>query len=32
MARLAEIGIPAGEVRTLDRVYDWEQTRSRRAW
>ena len=28
MARLAEIGIPAGEVRTLDRVYDWEQTRS----
>ena len=31
MARLAELGIPAGEVRTLDRVYDWEQTRSRRA-
>ena len=28
MARLAEIGIPAGEVRTLDRVYDWDQTRS----
>jgi crotonobetainyl-CoA:carnitine CoA-transferase CaiB-like acyl-CoA transferase len=28
MARLAEIGIPAGEVRTLDRVYEWEQTRS----
>ena len=27
MARLAEIGIPAGEVRTLDRVYDWDQTR-----
>ncbi|CAN5864583.1 CoA transferase [soil metagenome] len=25
---LAEIGIPAGEVRSLDRVYDWEQTRS----
>lgn len=22
------IGVPAGEVRTLDRVYDWEQTRS----
>ncbi len=21
-------GIPAGEVRTLDRVYDWDQTRS----
>ncbi|GAA4396287.1 CoA transferase [Fodinibacter luteus] len=28
MARLAELGIPAGEVRTLDRVYEWEQTRS----
>jgi crotonobetainyl-CoA:carnitine CoA-transferase CaiB-like acyl-CoA transferase len=28
LARLAELGIPAGEVRTLDRVYDWEQTRS----
>ena len=28
MVRLAEIGIPAGEVRTLDRVYDWDQTRS----
>ena len=26
LARLAEIGIPAGEVRTLDRVYDWDQT------
>ena len=25
---LAGLGIPAGEVRTLDRVYDWEQTRS----
>ncbi|MDQ6873903.1 MAG: CoA transferase [Actinomycetota bacterium] len=25
---LAAIGVPAGEVRTLDRVYDWEQTRS----
>jgi formyl-CoA transferase len=25
---LAEIGVPAGEVRTLDRVYDWDQTRS----
>jgi crotonobetainyl-CoA:carnitine CoA-transferase CaiB-like acyl-CoA transferase len=30
LARLAEAGIPAGEVRTLDRVYDWEQTRSQR--
>ena len=28
LARLAELGIPAGEVRTLDRVYEWEQTRS----
>ena len=28
LPRLAVIGIPAGEVRTLDRVYDWEQTRS----
>ena len=28
LARMAEIGIPAGEVRTLDRVYDWDQTRS----
>jgi len=25
---LADIGVPAGEVRSLDRVYDWEQTRS----
>jgi formyl-CoA transferase len=25
---LAEIGVPAGEVRTIDRVYEWEQTRS----
>jgi crotonobetainyl-CoA:carnitine CoA-transferase CaiB-like acyl-CoA transferase len=28
LARLAKVGVPAGEVRTLDRVYDWEQTRS----
>jgi crotonobetainyl-CoA:carnitine CoA-transferase CaiB-like acyl-CoA transferase len=28
LARLAEIGIPAGKVRTLDDVYSWEQTRS----
>ena len=28
LPRLAELGIPAGEVRTIDRVYDWEQTRS----
>lgn len=26
--RLAEAGIPAGQVRTIDQVYDWEQTRS----
>ena len=25
---LATAGVPAGEVRTLDRVYEWEQTRS----
>jgi crotonobetainyl-CoA:carnitine CoA-transferase CaiB-like acyl-CoA transferase len=25
---LARAGVPAGEVRTLDRVYEWEQTRS----
>ena len=28
LPRLAGLGIPAGEVRTLDRVYEWEQTRS----
>ncbi len=28
LATLARVGVPAGEVRTLDRVYDWEQTRS----
>jgi crotonobetainyl-CoA:carnitine CoA-transferase CaiB-like acyl-CoA transferase len=28
LPRLAAAGIPSGEVRTLDRVYDWEQTRS----
>jgi crotonobetainyl-CoA:carnitine CoA-transferase CaiB-like acyl-CoA transferase len=28
LARLAEAGVPAGEVRTIDRVYEWEQTRS----
>ncbi len=28
LAELDRIGIPAGEVRTLDRVYTWEQTRS----
>ncbi len=28
LARLAEVGIPAGKVRTIDEVYAWEQTRS----
>ncbi|WP_405996945.1 CaiB/BaiF CoA transferase family protein [Streptomyces sp. NBC_00829] len=28
LAELGAAGIPAGEVRTLDRVYEWEQTRS----
>jgi formyl-CoA transferase len=28
MATLAAIGTPAGQVRSLDEVYQWEQTRS----
>jgi crotonobetainyl-CoA:carnitine CoA-transferase CaiB-like acyl-CoA transferase len=28
LARLADARIPSGKVRTLDEVYDWEQTRS----
>lgn len=28
LARLSNIGIPAGRVRSIDEVYDWEQTRS----
>ncbi len=28
LGELAAAGIPAGEVRTIDRVYDWDQTRS----
>jgi len=28
LARLGELGIPAGKVRTIDEVYAWEQTRS----
>ncbi|WP_404384514.1 CoA transferase [Knoellia locipacati] len=28
LPRLAELGVPSGEVRTIDRVYDWDQTRS----
>lgn len=30
LARLAEIGVPAGKVRGIDEVYDWEQTLSQR--
>ena len=28
IARLDELGVPAGQVRTFDEVYEWEQTRS----
>ena len=28
LARLDEVGVPAGKVRSLDEVYDWEQTKS----
>lgn len=28
LARLDELGIPAGKVRSLDEVYAWEQTAS----
>ncbi|MCY7402177.1 MAG: CoA transferase [Nocardioides sp.] len=28
LARLAEVGIPAGKVRSLDEVYEWDQTHS----
>jgi len=28
LARLAAASIPAGKVRTMDEVYDWDQTRS----
>jgi crotonobetainyl-CoA:carnitine CoA-transferase CaiB-like acyl-CoA transferase len=28
LAKLDEVGIPAGKVRTIDEVYDWEQTHS----
>jgi crotonobetainyl-CoA:carnitine CoA-transferase CaiB-like acyl-CoA transferase len=28
LAELDKAGVPAGEVRTLDRVYQWDQTRS----
>ncbi|WP_457206264.1 CaiB/BaiF CoA transferase family protein [Nocardioides sp. P5_C9_2] len=28
LARLDEVGVPAGKVRGLDEVYEWDQTRS----
>lgn len=28
LARLNKVGIPAGEVRTIDNVYAWDQTAS----
>jgi len=28
LARLAEVGIPSGKVRTIDEVYGWDQTAS----
>jgi crotonobetainyl-CoA:carnitine CoA-transferase CaiB-like acyl-CoA transferase len=28
LAQLNEIGVPAGRVRSIDQVFDWEQTRS----
>lgn len=28
LAALAESGVPAGSIRTIDEVYEWEQTRS----
>jgi len=28
LAKLGEIGVPSGEVKNLQQVYDWEQTRS----
>ena len=28
LARLSEVGIPAGKVRSLDEVYAWDQTKS----
>ena len=30
LARLDEVGVPAGKVRTLDEVYGWDQTQSQR--
>ena len=28
LARLAEVGVPAGKVRTIDEVFTWDQTTS----
>lgn len=28
LARLADVGVPAGKVRSIEEVYEWEQTRS----
>jgi crotonobetainyl-CoA:carnitine CoA-transferase CaiB-like acyl-CoA transferase len=28
MARLGEVGVPAGAIRSIDEVYEWDQTRS----
>ena len=28
LARLAEAGVPAGAIRSIDEVYEWDQTRS----
>jgi crotonobetainyl-CoA:carnitine CoA-transferase CaiB-like acyl-CoA transferase len=28
LARLAEVGVPSGQVKNLQQVYEWEQTRS----
>jgi len=28
LSKLNELGIPCGEVRSIDRVYEWEQTKS----
>ncbi|MFJ7300218.1 CaiB/BaiF CoA transferase family protein [Streptomyces sp. NPDC099088] len=30
LLRLSDAGVPAGRVRSLDEVYEWEQTRSQR--
>jgi formyl-CoA transferase len=30
LARLNEAGIPAGRIRSIDEVYEWDQTRSQR--